>query len=151
MMVAFDACAYLSSGGFQTRNKSHGESSVIYMGMFLEKLYPKIIPEKTLIVLDEVDNGFSIRSMTLYNNLISKLIWKYKCEVIVISHNPFLMFQCFAVYDFANKSYEKSSDYIMKQTGFELIEKGKVEFKPKGNPVKEEPKEQPKKKTTKKK
>lgn len=121
MMVAYDASNYIESGGFYTRNKSHGESSLIYISMFLEKLFPKInVEEKTLVVLDEVDNGFSIKNMALYNNLVMKLTHQYKCHVIVISHNPFLMYLSILVYDFAKKQLRISKDYIKEQTEFEM-------------------------------
>ena len=121
MLVAYDAANYIESGGFYTRNKSHGESSLIYISMFLEKLFPKInIKEKTLVVLDEVDNGFSIKNMALYNNLVMKLTHQYNCHVIVISHNPFLMYLQSIVYDFSKKELQLSKTYIKEQTEFEM-------------------------------
>lgn len=125
MNVAYDAFNYLESGGFTTRNKSHGESSLIYLSMFLDKLFPKINKEeRTLVVLDEVDNGFSIKSMTLYYNLVMKLISQYNCHVVVISHNPFLMHQNILVYDFSKKELIRSVTFIKQQTGYELSYKG---------------------------
>jgi len=130
MMVAYDASNYLESGGFYTRHKSHGESSLIYLSMFLEKLFPKINKEeRTLVVLDEVDNGFSIKNMALYNNIVMKLIAQYNCHVVVISHNPFLMHQNLLVYDFSKKELIRSVTFINQQTGYELSYKGEEEPK----------------------
>jgi predicted ATPase len=119
MNVAYDASNYIESGGFNTRFKSHGESSLIYISMFLDKLIPKIVKDKTLVVFDEVDNGFSIKNLSKYNNLLQNLVQK-GCHIIVISHNPFLMYQNILVYDFSKKEFDISGKYIKEQTGFEF-------------------------------
>lgn len=146
MMVAYDAMNFLDSGGFYTKDKSHGQSSLIYLSMFLEKLFKKIDKtKKTLVVLDEVDNGFSLKNMALFNNLVVKLNREYNCHVIVITHNPFVMYLNYMVYDFTNKEMVLSNEYIMKQTQFTLLwEKDREKLK-------EDIKEEPKPKTRKKK
>lgn len=122
MMVAYDACAYLDSGGFYTKDKSHGQSSLIYLSMFMDKLFKKLDKtKKTLVVLDEVDNGFSLKNMALFNNFLLKLNREYNCHVIAISHNPFLMYLNVIVYDFANKEFTLANDFIKKQTEFTLL------------------------------
>lgn len=59
MQTAFDAMSFFDSGGFQAKDKSHGESSFVYLNNFLGKVLDKIVPDKTLFVFDEVDKGFS--------------------------------------------------------------------------------------------
>ncbi|MCK9574748.1 MAG: AAA family ATPase [Candidatus Pacearchaeota archaeon] len=118
--VAYTASEYISSGGFATRDKSHGESSMIQFFIFFEKLQKEIVSGKTLIVLDEVDNGYSIKNMSNFINLIDKLTYKLGADVIVITHNPFLMAKSHILYDFDKKMFTSSSDYIEKQTGFKL-------------------------------
>lgn len=122
MMVAYDAINYFDSGGFYTKDKSHSQSSLIYLSMFLDKLYKKIDKtKKTLIVLDEVDNGLSLKNMALFNNLLVKLNREHNCHVISISHNPFVMYLNVLVYDFAKKKMTLAMDFIKEQTGFFLI------------------------------
>ena len=46
--VSYDASTYLESGGFQTKDKSHGQSSLIYLNMFIDKIKNRIVKNKTL-------------------------------------------------------------------------------------------------------
>jgi len=118
--VAYDASEYISSGGFYTKDKSHGEGSMIYIDRFLSKIIPQIIPDKTLIVLDEADAGFSLQKQSKYINLIEHLCFVKKANVIVITHNPFLITSSLLVYDFSTKEIESSDVYIKKVTGFSI-------------------------------
>lgn len=56
MNNAYDAVSFLQGGGFQTKDRSHGESSLIYIDTFLTKIKSKIVPENA-IGFDEVDAG----------------------------------------------------------------------------------------------
>ena len=38
MSVAYDASGYIEAGGFHTRDKSHGQSSLFYMDNFIRKI-----------------------------------------------------------------------------------------------------------------
>jgi len=118
-MVSFDASNYITSGAFQTKEKSHGESSLINFDMFLKKIRPHIVKGKTLFVLDEVDNGFSIKNMSRYINLINNLTYE-GIDVIVITHNPFVMSDQHILFDFATKEIVTSSKYIEQQTNFTI-------------------------------
>ncbi len=119
--VSYDASEYINSGGFQTKDKSHGESSLISFDIFLKKIIKDIVPNKTLLVLDEMDKGFSFANMVLYSNLLYGITEKYKIDVIAITHNPFAMLQTHLVYDFESKEIVNANDYIKRV--------GKVEIK----------------------
>ena len=112
MNVSYDAVEYIQSGGFYTKDKSHGESSLMYLSMFIDKIKEEIIPGKTLIVMDEVDNGFSIKNMAKFINVVLNLNVKEQCHVITISHNPFLIHQNGVVYDVAKKDVVLSSRFL---------------------------------------
>ncbi len=120
LMVSYDAINFLESGGFYTKAKSHGESSLIYLDIFLNKIKNKIVEGKTLLVLDEIDNGFSIKNMSRFINIIEYLTLKQKCDVLVISHNPFFIQSSIFVYDVSKRTIVYSADFIKEQTGFEL-------------------------------
>jgi len=120
LMVGYDAVNFLNSGGMYAQKKSHGEGSLMYIAMFLEKLEKNYVPGKTLVVFDEADNGFSIKHMVLFNNLIENLMRK-NMHVLIISHNPFLMSKQIIVFNFSENDINTSTEYIFKETGFNLI------------------------------
>lgn len=124
MSVAYDATGYLESGGFYTRDKSHGQSSLIYIDNFINKIKTKIVPEKSLIVLDEVDAGLSLKTQTKVINLINNLIINHKCDVIVITHNPFLISDSILVFDFIKNKFDASERYLKNETGFIVTKLG---------------------------
>lgn len=121
-MVGYDAATYYNSGAFHTKDKSHGESSIINFGVFLEKIKDKIIPYKSLLVLDEIDKGFSLSLMVRFNDMLFNIQHKYKVHVIAVTHNPFAMTQNIIVYNFKTRDFELADKYI------EKIGKVKIEF-----------------------
>ncbi len=117
-MNACDAPSFIRMGGFSKSKKSHGEGNLIDIARFMTEVEPKIVPDKTLIVFDEIDNGFSLRNMSLISNLIDKLVIKHKCHVIVSTHNPFYISQSGFCYDVEDFKIKKSSKYIEEKTGY---------------------------------
>jgi predicted ATPase len=118
-MVGYDAYQYIESGGMGTKNNSHGETSLIYLNNFLSKYKDKIVPKKTLIVFDEIDGGFSLSYLSKTINILHKLI-SLGCDILVISHNPFLMVESFACFDMETRKHVMSGEYIKSKTGFVL-------------------------------
>lgn len=121
--VAYDASGFIESGGFYTKDKSHGEGSMIYIDRFLAKVIPQIVEDKTLIVFDEADAGFSLKKQKQFINLIEHLSYIKKADILVISHNPFLIYSSVLVYDFVEKQAKLGSEYIEEVTGFKLERK----------------------------
>ena len=76
-----------------------------------------------------MDNGLSLKNQSIYQNFIWKMTLQYKCDVLVISHNPFFISQSDVVYNLPKKEFVLASDYIKEITGYELtkIEKPKEE------------------------
>ena len=120
MMNAFDATAYINSGGFATRNKSHGESSLVYLDLFLKKIKDSIVPGKTLLVLDEADRGFSLEFMGKYDRVLEGISAKYEVDVIAITHNPIVMINSRIIYDFEKRDVVPSSSYVKEETGVSM-------------------------------
>lgn len=118
--VAYDAAGLIESGGFHAKSKSHGESSMVYIDKFLSKVIPNIVEDKTLIVLDEADAGFSLTKQKQFANLVDHLSLVKKADVIVISHNPFFICSSILAYDFTKKKAVSASDYIREVTGFNI-------------------------------
>lgn len=119
LMNAFDASNYITSGGMAIKDKSHGESSLINVHLFFEKIKDKIVKDKSLVILDEVDKGLSLKSQTVYMNFIYKLI-QLGCHVIVVTHNIFAINESLMVYNLEKKDWQSSKSYIKELTGYEL-------------------------------
>lgn len=120
MNVAYDAVGYLEAGGIHTKDRSHGESSLIYFDLFLKKIKKQIIPNKTLIVLDEMDAGLSLATQTKVIHLVNNLAYKMDCHVVIITHNPFLIADSHLVFDFKNNEMMNSENYLLRETGFTI-------------------------------
>jgi predicted ATPase len=127
MNVAYDASSFISNGGWASQNLSHGQCSIFHINKFITENKEKIIPNKTLFVFDEIDNGFSLGYMGKFINLIKKIAFAKDngCHIIVISHNPFFIKQSLICYDFENKKFENSDIYIEEKTGFKIEELNK--------------------------
>ncbi len=120
MSVAYDAVGFLEAGGFHTKDKSHGQSSLIYIDKFLGKIKSKIVPNSTLIVFDEIDAGLSLATQTKVINLVQNLVYNQNCHVLIITHNPFLIADSIVVFDFAKNKFNSSDSYLEEQTGFSI-------------------------------
>lgn len=118
--VAFDASNYVSSGGYATKDKSHGESSLIMFDIFIQKLIKKLTPGKTLLVLDEIDKGFSLELMGKYNIMLDNLSKRFMIDIITITHNPIVMLKNKIVYDFEKKDIVLSKEYVEQETGIKF-------------------------------
>jgi len=99
MMVAYDAMSFLDSGGFAKQRLSHGQGSLMYIARFVKDHEDKIVPNKTLLVFDEIDNGLSLRNQSIFENFVMKMVTIHKCQVLIISHNPFFIYQSIICYD----------------------------------------------------
>ena len=66
---AYDACSYVNSGGFHTKNKSHGESSLIYLSMFLDKVKKEIVENKKEHTYYTINKDFKLNYYkTIFKN-----------------------------------------------------------------------------------
>lgn len=119
-MVGYDAMEFIDSGGFAKQRISHGESSLMYIARFVKNHEAKFVPNKTLLVFDEMDNGLSLKNQSIYENFLWKMTLQYKCDVLVISHNPFFILQSAVVYNLPKKDFVAASDYIKEITGYEI-------------------------------
>jgi len=120
-MVGFDAVNYLEAGGFATKDLSHGQAALHYIAKFLHENEKKIVPNKTLLVFDEIDNGLSLQNMSKFINFIRKMTYIHKCNVLIASHNPFFITQSHICYDMETRKMLSSLSYIEKATGYVVI------------------------------
>jgi len=120
---AYDASSYVNSGGFYTKDKSHGESSLLYLSMFLDKIKKDIVEIKTLIVFDEFDKGFSLELQAKVRDIIYNISEKHNVHIITISHNPILIYKSYIVYDMEKREMVSSSEYLNDKIGMTFITK----------------------------
>ena len=120
MMNAFDAVAFLDSGGIQAQRMSHGESSLMYAAKFIQSIEKEIVPGKSLVVLDEIDKGFGLSNQARMMNLVYNLIINRKVSVILITHNVFAMQEAAILYDMETRDIISANKYIASKTQFEL-------------------------------
>lgn len=125
-MNAYDASNFLQSGGMAANRMSHGQGALMYLSKFLDDNVKRIKEGKTLVVFDEVDGGLSLANSARFINLVRNLAWHHKCHVVVISHNPFFIIDMVECYDFPNKQYIASSEYVEKTTGFLMDHKTRI-------------------------
>lgn len=114
---AYDAVEFVNSGGFHTKDRSHGEASLIYLSLFLSKIKDRIVENKTLIVLDEVDKGLSLSKQLKMYDIINNLVYKFKVHVLVVSHNALLIQKSEIVFDIEKNGMEVSPKYLSDKTG----------------------------------
>ena len=120
---AYDASSYVNSGGFYAKDKSHGESSLLYLSMFLDKIKKDIVENKTLIVFDEFDKGFSLELQAKVRDIIYNISEKHNVHIITISHNPILIYKSYIVYDMEKREMVSSSEYLNDKIGMTFITK----------------------------
>lgn len=126
-MNASDAVGFIDSGGFQAQRLSHGQGALMYLHKFLTENEKYIVPKKTLIVLDEVDGGLSLKNSARFINFVNKMVLKHECHVLIASHNPFLIADSLFCYDFETMKFRFSREYIAESTGFVVAQKKYVE------------------------
>lgn len=120
LMNGYDAVNYLEMGGMAAQRLSHGQGTLMYLNKFLSENKSKFIPDKTLLVFDEIDNGFSLGNQTKFNNFISNLAHVSRCNVLIVSHNPFFIKQSLIVYNFNKRDFDLSDDYLEEITGYSI-------------------------------
>lgn len=118
--MASSATDFIHNLGYQTKELSHGQRSMILLVHFLKKITPQIVPDKTLLILDEPDKGVDLKNIALINNKIKSLCDVDKISVLFVSHNPISSFWVDEVYDFSNRKMYNSSYYVFKKSGILL-------------------------------
>jgi ABC-type Mn2+/Zn2+ transport system ATPase subunit len=123
--VAYDATNLVTSGGFNSRHNSHGEVSLNLVSKLLSDIdvfRSKNQNSKILVVLDEVDKGFSIEKQSKFINVIDYINQKFNVDILCISHNPFLISRSLC-FDISTNDFILGSKYIEEKCGFTIRQK----------------------------
>jgi predicted ATPase len=114
MNNSYDAMSFISNGGFATKNISHGETQMYYLNKLINdiKALRTKTDKKIVLCLDEMDKGYSLKTQSKIITLLLNLIMKYNCRILCITHNYLLIKKAGIVFDFDNRKYILSKDYL---------------------------------------
>ena len=119
-MVSYDAVNYINSGGFAMQRKSNGEGQFIHLSVFMEKMMPEVVMGKSLLIIDEMDTGWSLGNMGNSSKILAGLMLKYGLRVIAITHNPIVMLKMKEVYHFTERKMVNAKDYVEEQANIKF-------------------------------
>jgi energy-coupling factor transport system ATP-binding protein len=123
MSNAYDAMAYVQSGGFAKRNSSHGEGTQNDLMRIAELVAKRNVRgTKTLLVFDEIDTGLSLKNQLLFKKYIAEFK-KAGFHVLIVTHNPFWIFDQKVVFDLESNKLVSGKNYFFQQTGLTLTKK----------------------------
>ena len=119
---AQSASDFVDSGAYHMRHMSNGtRSAMIYVNL-IQKYKEKIIPGKTLVLLDEVDKGWMIKYTTTIGDQLRKNF--PGCDIIIVTHNPLCWLSDILdksyIYDIESKSYVNGNEYFYSKTSLHI-------------------------------
>lgn len=136
---ASTATALIHGGGFAYSRGSRGEGTKFMMSRFIDHMAKitgggidketkkiKNKPEaKSLIIIDEMDEGLDIKAQATFYRLLDNLCRIFNSTVICVCHNPLCILAdpmggIMPVYDMASRSYKPIKTYIKEQTGLDI-------------------------------
>ena len=137
---AATATALIDGGGYWFMRHSRGEGSKMLISRFISGLQkltgvsidkvtkkPTNIPDaKSLIIIDEMDEGLDLSSQFTFHRLLSNLCTIFNATVLCVCHNPTcILFDEFGetqlVFDMSDRSYKSIDKYISEQTGNHIV------------------------------
>lgn len=138
---ASTATAIVDGGGLIYNSRSRGEGSKYMMVNFIytmQKITGATInkqlktientpQEKSLIVIDEMDEGLDLVSQVNYGKLLRNLCKIFNATVICVCHNPICILadelgDIYPIYDMSDRKYKEIKTYVAEQTdGMEII------------------------------
>lgn len=137
---ASTATALLDGGGYWFMHHSRGEGSKMLISRFISGLQkltgatidketkkPVNLPEKkSLIIIDEMDEGLDLQSQSTFHRLLSNMCSIFNATVICVCHNPIcILFDMFSeinpVFDMSDRTYKDIDQYINEQTGKHIL------------------------------
>ena len=137
---AATATSLLDGGGFWFMHHSRGEGSKMLISRFISGLQkitgvsidkvtkkPVKVPEtKSLIIIDEMDEGLDLSSQFTFHRLLNNLCAIFNATVLCVCHNPTcILFDILGetqmVFDMSDRSYKSIDKYISEQTDYHIV------------------------------
>lgn len=76
--------------------------------------------------MDEADNGLSLHNQAHFKFTINKMINRWNVDIIIITHNPFLIIDSDKVYSFEHRKFIVSDTYIKVVTNYKIEKYGEI-------------------------
>ena len=137
---AATAMALIDGGGYWFMRHSRGEGSKMLISRFISGLQkltgvsidkvtkkPVNVPKtKSLIIIDEMDEGLDLDSQFTFHRLLGNLCAIFNATVLCVCHNPTcILFDEFGesqmVFDMSDRSYKSIDKYISEQTDYHIV------------------------------
>lgn len=123
MNNTYDACVFMELGGFNASRISTGQISMMLLNKFCVDNFSAelTIPEKSLLILDEVDKGMDLKMQKRFTNMIHNLNKLRNADVLVITHTTLPMLYSDKVFDFESREFITPEEYCKKQIGRNIV------------------------------
>ena len=113
------ASDYFENGGYKCQFLSNGTRCASTFHEWVDRIKDKIIPRKSLILIDEIERGWNIKWCANFIAILDKFF--KGCDFVIVSHNPICIlsdsFKPITYYDVESRSYVKSyQDYFHQKT-----------------------------------
>ena len=130
MNNAYDACMFVDLGGFQTYHVSKGQRFQVLFSKFIKDNRDSF-DSKTLVILDEPDNGFDLKTQNMMSDLPFMMWAKHECKFLVVSHSMMHLMKSLTgmVYDLEKREFVDGKEYIKEVTGLDIIVNRNVDNK----------------------
>ena len=137
---AASATALIDGGGYWFMRRSRGEGSKMLLSRFISNMQkitgasidneakkPANIPKtRSLIIIDEMDEGLDMESQSTFPRLLFNLCVAFNATVLCVCHNPTcILFDKIGtinpVFDMSDRTYKGIHQYINEQSGKYII------------------------------
>ena len=137
---AASATALIDGGGYWFMRRSRGEGNKMLLSRFISNMQkitgasidhetkkPANIPKtRSLIIIDEMDEGLDLESQSTFHRLLFNLCKVFNATVLCVCHNPTcILFDRIGtinpVFDMTDRTYKNISQYINEQSGKYIV------------------------------
>ena len=137
---AASATALIDGGGYWFMRRSRGEGSKMLLSRFISNMQkitgasidhetkkPANIPKtRSLIIIDEMDEGLDMESQSTFPRLLFNLCVAFNATVLCVCHNPTcILFDRIGtinpVFDMTDRTCKNISQYINEQSGKYIV------------------------------
>lgn len=144
---AATATALIDGGGYWFMRRSRGEGSKMLLSRFISDMQkitgasidhetkkPANIPKtRSLIIIDEMDEGLDMESQSTFPRLLFNLCVAFNATVLCVCHNPTcILFDRIGtinpVFDVTDRTYKNISQYINEQSGKYIVTMAPEEY-----------------------
>ena len=144
---AASATALIDGGGYWFMRRSRGEGSKMLLSRFISNMQkitgasidhetkkPANIPKtRSLIIIDEMDEGLDMESQSTFPHLLFNLCVAFNATVLCVCHNPTcILFDRIGtinpVFDVTDRTYKNISQYINEQSGKYIVTMAPEEY-----------------------